>query len=93
MALNRSGEVIDRKEVHIVAVEAPKPAPAARRRVSPPAPAPPPVEAAPQPEAPEPVTVAEMPKTGTADTILALVGLMILGAGLAVRLWSPRALR
>lgn len=87
MAMNRSGEVIDRKEVHIVVVEAPGPAPVAKRRVPPPAPAPPPVEE-PKAEAPAPVAVTEMPKTGTSNGVLALAGLALLGAGLAIRRFS-----
>ena len=44
LALNRANEVIDRKEIHIIAVAPePKPAPVVQHRVPPPAPAPPPV--------------------------------------------------
>jgi LPXTG-motif cell wall-anchored protein len=83
MAMNRSGEVIDRKQVNILAVEAPKPV--VHRRVPPPAPVPPAVEAPAPKFEPEPVGVTEMPKTGTSNGVLALVGLALMGVGATIR--------
>lgn len=83
VALNRSGEIIDRKEVHVVAVV---PAPvAAAPALAPPPPRPaPPVQAYEPPPAPAPVA-EPLPKTGTSNPLLAVAGLTLLGAGLLVR--------
>jgi LPXTG-motif cell wall-anchored protein len=91
LAKNRSGEIIDRKVVHISAiapetVERPA-APPAPAYVPPPAqaPAPAPQVAAPAP-APAPVEAEPaLPKTGTSDPLLAAAGLVLLVGGLAVR--------
>ena len=84
LAKNRSGEVIDRKEVHILAV-APKVAAAPVVKVAP-APAPPPPAPAyvSPPEPPAPV-VETMPKTGTSDPMIAAAGLALLLGGMAIR--------
>ncbi len=83
LAKNRSGEVIDRKEVHILAL-APKVAAAPVVRVAP-APAPPPAPAYVPPPAPPAPVVENLPKTGTSDPLLAAAGLVLLLGGLAVR--------
>jgi LPXTG-motif cell wall-anchored protein len=84
---NLSGEIIDRRVVHLTAtapkvVKAAVPAPAA------PAPAPPPYVA----PAPEPVyappaetPVEELPKSGTSDPLLLTAGVLLLAAGFVVR--------
>ena len=83
VALNRSNEVIDRKEVHIITVAAEKPAPVVKHAV--PAPAPPPPAAAPAP-APRPEPVAEtLPKTATSDPLFVAAGAALLLGGLALR--------
>jgi LPXTG-motif cell wall-anchored protein len=84
VAMNKTGEIIDRKEVHIFAVA---PAPVAARPVvaPPPAPAPaPPPPAYVPPPAPAPVA-EPLPKTGTSNPVLALAGLGLLLGGLALR--------
>jgi LPXTG-motif cell wall-anchored protein len=79
LAKNRSGEIIDRKVVHITTI-APKVAePVAKRPVSPPPPA------APPPAPPAPMMAEELPKTGTSDPLLAVAGVALLLGGLAVR--------
>ncbi len=83
IALNRSREIIDRKEIH-VSVIAPKfaTAPAAPAR-----PVQMPSEPAPAPAyvPPPPVTAENLPKTGTSDPLLAALGFALLLGGLAVR--------
>jgi LPXTG-motif cell wall-anchored protein len=83
VAKNRSGEVIDRKEIHISATAPVAAAPV--RPVVKPAPAPAP---APVPEyvpPPAPPAVEKLPKTGTPDPLLAAAGLALLVGGLAIR--------
>jgi len=90
MAKNASGELVDRKEISVTTVEtagsvamtqnaapAPEPAPA-----PPPAPAPAPVEPAPAPPAP---SYATLPQTATAYPLAGLAGLLLIGAGIALR--------
>ena len=89
MAKNASGEVVDRKEVSITTVEKaesvaishnPIPAP------EPPPPAPAPIaQAAPPPPAP---VETELPHTATGYPLAALAGLMLVGAGIALRFRS-----
>jgi len=84
VALNKSNEVIDRKEVRVLMVAPqPKPKPVVARPAPPPPPAavPPP----PPPPAPAPVVAEPLPKTATADPLLVLIGLAAVGAGLLVR--------
>ncbi len=82
LAINRAGEVFDRKEVHFVAVAPPvQPANVTVYHPRPVPPAPPVPEAAPPP-APEP---APMPKTATADPLLVAAGLALLAGGLVAR--------
>lgn len=83
LAKNRSGEIIDRKEVHILAI-APKVAAAPVVKVAP-APAPPPPPAYVPPPAPPAPVVETMPKTGTSDPLLAAAGLVLLLGGMAIR--------
>jgi LPXTG-motif cell wall-anchored protein len=85
LAKNLSGEVIDRRVVHIT-VTAPKVA-----KVEPPA-APPPAAPPPAPPAPEPayeppaqVPVEELPTSGTSDPLLLVAGVLLLAAGFVVR--------
>ena len=84
LAINRAGEVFDRKEINFVAVAPPVQPPNVTvhhpRPVPPPAPAP----AAVPPPAPEPAPV-EMPKTATSDPLLVAAGLALLAGGLAAR--------
>ncbi|MGE5414696.1 MAG: hypothetical protein ACM3NW_11000 [Syntrophomonadaceae bacterium] len=84
LAINRAGEVFDRKEVNFVAVA--PPAQPANVTVYHPRPVPPapPVPAAAPPPAPEPAPV-EMPKTATADPLLVAGGLALLAGGLVAR--------
>ena len=84
LALNRSREIIDRKEIHVEVVappvaQAPRPAPV---RVAPPAPAPPPPEYVPPPAPP---AAEPLPKTGTADPLIAAAGLALVLGGLALK--------
>ena len=86
LALNRSREIIDRKEIHVEVVappvaQAPRPAPA---RVPPPAPAPPAPAYVPPPAPPAPAA-APLPKTGTADPLIAAAGLALVLGGLALK--------
>ncbi len=85
LAKNRSGEIIDRKVIHISATAPPvaKAPPAVEQPVKPPAPAPAPVYA--PPSAPPAPAVEELPKTGTSDPLLAAAGLALLLGGLAIR--------
>lgn len=86
LAKNRSGEIIDRKEIH-VAVVAPKvavaPAPVKKAPVRPPEPAAP-AYVPPPPPPPAPV-IEDLPQTGTSDPLLAAAGLALLLGGLAIR--------
>ena len=85
LALNRSREIIDRKEIHIEVVAppvAPRPVQHPVKVAPAPAPAyvpPPAPQAAPAPEA------APLPKTGTADPLLAVAGVALVLGGLALR--------
>ena len=88
LAKNMSGEIIDRKQVHVMAV-APQIAKAAYERPAP-APEPPaPVyqapAAPPEPAPAPPEPVREMPKTGSNDALIAAAGLVLLLGGLALR--------
>ena len=79
LAINRAGEVFDRKVVNFVAV-APPVQPANVTVYNPrPVPPPAPVEAA-APPAPE-----TMPKTATADPLYVAAGLALLAGGLLLR--------
>jgi hypothetical protein len=92
MAKNVSGEVIDRKEVHITTV----PAVAATAETKPttfeerPAPAPPPpapvveAPAPPPPPAPAPMERETLPKTASAYPTLALAGFALVAVGLSL---------
>jgi len=81
LAVNRAGEVFDRKEIHFMAV-APPAQPENVTHYNPrPIPPPPPVAAAAPPA--EPATV--MPKTATADPLYAAAGLVLLAGGLVAR--------
>ena len=86
LAKNMSGEIIDRRQIHIQAVAPPVAKAAVERPVPPPKPAPvyeppaPPSEPAPAPE-----PVRELPKTGTNGSLLAAAGAALLLAGLALR--------
>ena len=86
VALNVSGEIIDRKEVNITTAAAPAPVPAPRAEVKemvPPAPAPVPAY---EPPAPPPVVEAKpLPKTASNLPLLALAGLVLVAAGLLLR--------
>jgi len=84
LAINRAGEVFDRKEVGFVAV-APPAQPANITTYNPhpvPPPAPVPAAVPPAPAAPAPV---EMPKTATADPLYVAAGLALLAGGLVLR--------
>jgi len=83
LAINRAGEVFDRKVVNFVAV-APPVQPANVTVYNPrPVPPPAPVEAAaPPPAPPAPET---MPKTATADPLYVAAGLALLAGGLLLR--------
>jgi LPXTG-motif cell wall-anchored protein len=84
LAINRAGEVFDRKEINFVAV-APPEQPANVTHAHPaPVPPPAPVPAAVPPPAPAPAPV-EMPKTATADPLYAAAGLALLAGGLVAR--------
>ena len=84
VAINVSGEVIDRKELEIWTVAAPvameQPQPEPRAVVAPP-PAPQPAPE-PQPAAPEETVI---PKTASSDPALALAGLALVALGLVLR--------
>lgn len=84
VALNVSGEIIDRKEVNITTAAAPVPAPRAEvKEMVPPAPAPVPAY---EPPAPPPVVEAKaLPKTASNLPLLALAGLVLVAAGLLLR--------
>jgi LPXTG-motif cell wall-anchored protein len=88
LAKNRTGEVIDRKEIHISAI-APSvaAAPAVSERPVKPAPAPAPAPAAQSyvPPAPPAPVSHKLPKTGTSDPLLAAAGLALLLGGMAIR--------
>ncbi len=84
LALNRSREIIDRKEIHVEVVappvaQAPRPASV---RVPPPAPAPPAPAYVPPPAPP---AAEPLPKTGTADPLIAAAGLALVLGGLALK--------
>ncbi len=85
LAKNLSGEIIDRRTINIVTV-APPPKPVEHPVVAPPpAPAPAPVPPAYVPP-PPPAPVAEpLPKTGTADPLFAVAGVVLVAAGFALR--------
>ena len=86
VALNVSGEIIDRKEVNITTAAAPVPAPRAevKEKVVPPAPAPVPAY---EPPAPPPVVEAKpLPTTASNLPLLALAGLALVAAGLLFRI-------
>jgi LPXTG-motif cell wall-anchored protein len=83
LAINRAGEVFDRKVVNFVAV-APPVQPANVTVYNPrPVPPPAPVEAAVPP--PAPPAPATMPKTATADPLYIAAGLALLAGGLVLR--------
>ena len=84
LAINRAGEVFDRKEVSFVAVAPPAQPPnvtVQNPRPVPPAPAP---AAVPPPAPPAPAPV-QMPKTATADPLYAAAGLALVAGGLLAR--------
>ncbi len=86
VALNVSGEIIDRKEVNITTAAAPVPAPRAevKEKVVPQEPAPVPAY---EPPAPPPIVEAEpLPTTASNLPLLALAGLVLVAAGLVLRL-------
>jgi hypothetical protein len=88
LAKNLSGEIIDRKVIHILAVA--PPAPVAGHRPAPvvrpaPAPAPPAPAYEPPPAPPAPEPAQEMPKTATNDALLLVIGIVLVVAGVAVR--------
>lgn len=90
LAKNRSGEIIDREVVHIVATAPPAPKPVVEHPVAAPPPAPvavaPPPAPAPSIEPPAPMPEAQkLPPTGTSDPLLAVAGLVLLAGGIAVR--------
>jgi LPXTG-motif cell wall-anchored protein len=83
LALNRSREIIDRKEIHVEVVAPPvaqAPRPIEQPRVAP-APAP----AYVPPPAPPAVETAPLPKTGTADPLLGAAGVALVLGGLALK--------
>ena len=83
LALNRAGEVIDRKEVNILAVAPPvQPPNVTVHNPRPAAPAPPPAVEPPPAPAAAPV---EMPKTATADPLYVAAGLALVAGGLVLR--------
>jgi LPXTG-motif cell wall-anchored protein len=87
LAKNRSGEIIDRKVLHVSAVARRAPKPAVVQPASPPPPPPPPAYEPPAspPPAPEPLMAEELPATGSAVPLLALAGAGFLLGGLLVR--------
>jgi LPXTG-motif cell wall-anchored protein len=86
LAKNRSGEIIDRKILHITAAAPRVPKPAAVAPASPPPPAPPPAyEPPPPPPAPEPLVAEELPETGSSVPLLAVAGAGFLLGGLFIR--------
>jgi hypothetical protein len=91
LAKTRSGEVIDRKVIAIVAMAeaAPKPAVVEKAPVAPPPPAPavapPPEPAAPAAEPSTPAAVKKMPRTATSQPLLAIAGVVLVLGGIALR--------
>jgi LPXTG-motif cell wall-anchored protein len=86
LAKNRSGEIIDRKVLHISAVAPRVPKPVAVQPASPPPPAPPPAyEPPPAPPAPAPLMAEELPATGSSVPLLAVAGAAFLLGALVVR--------
>jgi LPXTG-motif cell wall-anchored protein len=87
LAKNVSGEIIDRKVVNIMAVAPSAPKPVVAAPVNPPpAPAPPAPSYEPPPAPPAPVTTEQvLPATATSDPLLAVAGVVLLLAGLAIR--------
>jgi hypothetical protein len=85
VALNVSGEIIDRKEVNITTVAARMPAPRAEvKEKVPQEPAPVPAY---EPPAPPPIVEAKpLPTTASHLPLLALAGLVLVAAGLVLRL-------
>ena len=85
LAINRAGEVFDRKEISFVAVAPPAQPP--NVTVYKPRPVPPtaPVPAAVPPPAPPAPAPVEMPKTATADPLYAAAGLALIAGGLLAR--------
>jgi hypothetical protein len=83
LAINRAGEVFDRKEVGFVAVA--PPVQPANVTVHNPPPAPPAPVAAVVPPAPPAPAPVEMPKTATADPLYAAAGLALVAGGLIMR--------
>jgi hypothetical protein len=85
VALNVSGEIVDRKEVNITTVAARMPAPRAEvKEKVPPAPAPVPAY---EPPAPQPIVEAKpLPTTASHLPLLALAGFALVAAGLLLRL-------
>ncbi len=81
LALNRSREVFDRKEIN-VSVIAPR---VARAPLVAAVPVPAPVPEYVPPTAPPVVTAEDLPKTGTSDPLLAVAGVILLLGGLAIR--------
>jgi hypothetical protein len=84
MAKNASGELVDRKEISVTTVETAGSV-AMTQRAAPapePAPAPAPVEPAPAPPAP---SYTSLPQTATAYPLAGLAGLLLIGAGIALR--------
>ena len=86
LAKNMSGEIIDRRVLHVTAIA--PPAPKIAKAV--PAPVPPPVSVQAPPPEPEPAppvqtAVEDLPTTGTANPLLLVVGLALFAAGFLVR--------
>jgi hypothetical protein len=90
MAKNVSGEVIDRKEVHITTVAAAEATTTTStttyeaRTEPPPPPAPAPVVEPPAPPPPAPAPMETLPKTGTAYPRIAAAGLALALVGLSL---------
>jgi LPXTG-motif cell wall-anchored protein len=90
LAKNRSGEIIDRKVVHVSVLAPAVPKTVVEQPVSaPPPPAPayvaPPAPAYEPSAAPAPMAEEKLPPTGTSDPLLAVAGLVLLAGGIAVR--------
>jgi LPXTG-motif cell wall-anchored protein len=85
LAKNRSGEIIDRKVLHISATAPRVAKPAVPQPASPPAPAPPPPAYEPPPAPPAPMMTEELPTTGTSDPLWAVAGVVLVLGGLALR--------
>ena len=83
LALNRSREIIDRKEIHVEVVA--PPVAQAPRPIEHPRVAPPPAPAYVPPPAPPAPAAEPLPKTGTADPLLAAAGLALVLGGLALK--------